>query len=143
MIIIYMHSCNIQSVQKMYNLFRFFYKVCQSKAILLFTISEGFQLQDGNSLDPSKIREILLCNLPMTAATILVGISSTAFIKPENTNFIYSVFPFKNKVSYIVFGLFEAFTLFKVYTAAMFVFFFVSYYTFSTKYWLKRIIQLR
>jgi len=94
---------------------------------------------EGTNTNPSSIQEFLISQLPKCDFIIMLAICATAFVKPTNSNFIYSVFPCHNALSYILFCILEGFTMCHIYVSGNFIFLFVTYYVLSTRFWLRRV----
>jgi hypothetical protein len=91
----------------------------------------------------STLREELIHIFPRVEAGALLVICLTAITKPYNSNFIYSVFPWHHPAARFIFVTIEVLIMVQVYILVNFVFLSGFYYTFSTNFWLKRLLELK
>jgi hypothetical protein len=93
--------------------------------------------------DFSKIREKVIQLFIKSTELVLVVITVPVFANPKNPNFLYSVLPWQNIPILIIFAVFELLLLFHTLVTCKALFSFVFYFIFTTKFWLKKIIELR
>jgi hypothetical protein len=108
----------------------------------IFHIS-GREFLKGSPHSSSIWREKLVECIPRATEPILLAVVGIVFMKPTNSNFVYSVFPFQNFGAMIIFCCLEALPILEIYFAANFVFTFIICYIISTRYWLQTLLSLK